>query len=80
MGGGVLLVSVLCGGEFCVDSGGFFVGAIVWVVVDFLWVLVCGWWWIFCGCWCVGAGGFCDIKFVWKLKKWLRKCEKFVGK
>ena len=46
MGGGVLLVSVLCGGEFCVDSGGFFVGASVWVVVDFLWVLVCGCWWI----------------------------------
>ena len=48
----------------------------VWIVVDFLWVLVCGWWWIFCGYWCVGGGGFCDIKFVWKL----RKCEKFVGK
>ena len=41
MGGGVLVVSVLCGGGFCVDSG-----------------------------------GFCDIKFVWKL----RKCEKFVEK
>ena len=38
VGGGVLVVSVLCG------------------------------------------GGFCDIKFVWKLRKWLRKCEKFVGK
>ena len=38
------------------------------------------WWWIFCGCWCVGGGGFCDIKFVWKLRKWLRKCEKFVRK
>ena len=48
MGGGVLVVSVLCGGGFCVDSGGFF----------------------------VGDGGFCDIKFVWKL----RKCENFVGK
>ena len=23
MGGGVLVVSVLCGGGFCVDSGGF---------------------------------------------------------
>ena len=37
-------------------------------VVDFLWVLVCGWWW------------FSEIKFVWKLRKWLRKCENFVGK
>ena len=46
MGGGVLLVSVLYGGEFCVDSGGFFVGVGVWVVVDFLWMLVCGCWWI----------------------------------
>ena len=27
MGGGVLVVSVLCGGGFCVDSNGFFVGA-----------------------------------------------------
>ena len=52
MGGGVLVVFVLCGGGFCVDSGGFF----------------------------VGGGGFCDIKFVWKLRKWLRKCENFVGK
>ena len=44
MGGGVLVVSVLCVGGFCVDSDGFFVGANVWVVVDFLWVLMCGWW------------------------------------
>ena len=44
MGGGVLVVSVSCGGGFCVDSGGFSVGAGVWVVVDFLWVLMCGWW------------------------------------
>ena len=36
---------------------------------------------------CVDSGGFsvgdsefCDIKFVWKLRKWLRKCENFVGK
>ena len=43
MGGGVLVVSVLCGGGFCVDSGGFSVGgggfsvgADVWVVVDFV--------------------------------------------
>ena len=43
MGGGVLVVSVLCGGGFCVDSGGFSVGgggfsvgANVWVVVDFV--------------------------------------------
>ena len=28
----------------------------------------------------VGGGGFSDIKFVWKLRKWLRKYEKFVGK
>ena len=46
MGGGVLVVFVLCGSGFCVDSGRFFVGASVWVVVDFLWVLMCGWWWI----------------------------------
>ena len=64
MGGGVLVVFVLCGGGFCVDSG------------EFLWVLVCGWWWIFYKCWCVGEGGFSDIKFVWKL----RKCDKLVGK
>ena len=32
MGGDVLVVFVLCGGGFCVDSG------------EFLWVLVCGWW------------------------------------
>ena len=52
MGGGVLVVFVLCGGGFSVNSGGFF----------------------------VGAGGFSDIKFVWKLRICLRKCEKFVGK
>ena len=45
MGSGVLVVSMLCSGGFCVDSG-----------------------------------GFSDIKFFWKLRKWLRKCEKFVGK
>ena len=50
--GGVLLVFVLCGGGFSVNSGGFF----------------------------VGASGFSDIKFVWKLRIFLRKCEKFVGK
>ena len=43
VGGGVFVVSMLCGGGFCVDSGGFSVGAGVWVVVDFLWVLMCGW-------------------------------------
>ena len=37
MGDGVLVVSMLCGGGFCVDSGGFSMGASVWVVVDFLW-------------------------------------------
>ena len=31
-----VVVFVLCGGGFCVDSGGFSVGASVWVVVDFL--------------------------------------------
>ena len=32
-----MVVFVLCGGGFCVDSGGFSVGAGVWVVVvDFL--------------------------------------------
>ena len=36
MGGGVLVVFVLCGGGFSVDSGGFSVGGGVWVVVDFL--------------------------------------------
>ena len=36
MGGGVLVVSVLCGGGFCVDSGGFYVDGCVWVVVDFV--------------------------------------------
>ena len=30
------MVFVLCGGGFCVNSGGFFVGGGVWVVVDFL--------------------------------------------
>ena len=52
MGGGILVVFVLCGGGFSVDNGGF----------------------------SVGAGGFSDIKFVWKLRKWFKKCEKFVGK
>ena len=43
MGGGVLVVSMFCGGGFCVDNsgfsvgaGGFSVGADVWVVVDFV--------------------------------------------
>ena len=36
MGGGVLVVFVLCGGGFCVDNDGFSVGASVWVLVDFL--------------------------------------------
>ena len=43
MGGGILVVSMLCGGGFCVDNGGFYVGAggfsvgsDVWVVVDFV--------------------------------------------
>ena len=36
MGGGVLVVSVLYGGGFCVGTGGFSVGADVWVVVDFV--------------------------------------------
>ena len=54
MGGGVLVVFVLCGGGFSVDSGGFSVGD--------------------------GGGGFSDLKIVWKLRKWLRKCENFVGK
>ena len=31
-----VVVFVLCGGGFCVDSGGFSVGGDVWVVVDFL--------------------------------------------
>ena len=57
MGGGALVVSMLCGGGFCVDSGRLSVGAGVWI-----------------------SGRFLDIKFGWKLRKWLRKCEKFVGK
>ena len=43
MGGGVLVVSVLCGGGFCggsggfsVGGGGFSVGVDVWVMVDFV--------------------------------------------
>ena len=36
MGGGDLVVFVLCDGGFCVDSGGFSVGVGVWMVVDFL--------------------------------------------
>ena len=44
MGGGILVISVLCGDGFCVDSGRFSVSADVRIVVDFLWVLVCGWW------------------------------------
>ena len=36
VGGGVLVVSVLCGGGFFVDNSGFYVGADVWVVVDFV--------------------------------------------
>ena len=55
MGGGVLVVFVLCGG----------------VLVVFV---LCG------GGFSVNSGGFFDIKFVWKLRIWLRKCEKFVGK
>ena len=30
------MVSVLCGGGFCVDNDGF-----LWVLMDFLWVLMC---------------------------------------
>ena len=36
MGGGGLVVFVLCGDGFYVDSGRFSVGADVWVGVDFL--------------------------------------------
>ena len=60
MGGGVLVVFVLCGGGFSVDSGGFSVGDGG-------------------GGFFVGGGGFSDLKIVWKLRKWLRKCENFVG-
>ena len=28
----------------------------------------------------VGGGGFSDIKFVWNMRKWMRKCEKLIGK
>ena len=34
MGGGVLVVFVLCGGGFCVDSGGFSVGGSGFFVSD----------------------------------------------
>ena len=40
MGSGVLVVFVLCGDGFCVDNGGFSVGAGVWVLV-FWWCLCC---------------------------------------
>ena len=36
VGGGALVVSVLCGGGFCVDSGRLSMGAGVWIVADFL--------------------------------------------
>ena len=35
MGDGDLVVFVLCGGGFCMDSGGFSVGAGVWVLVNY---------------------------------------------
>ena len=69
---------------------------VVWVVVFwwFLCCVVMGFVWIvvdFCGFWCVGGsgfsmgagvggGGFSDIKFVWNMRKWMRKCEKLIGK
>ena len=56
MGGGVLVVFVLCGGGFSVDSGGFSVGDGG-------------------GGFFVGGGGFSDLKFVWKLRKWLRNVK-----
>ena len=76
MGGGVLVVFVLCGGGFCVDNGGFSVGVGVLVVF----VLCGGGFCVDSGGFFVGAGGFFDIKFVWKLRKLLRKCEKFCRK
>ena len=42
MGGGGLVVFVLCGGGFYVDSGRFSVGADVWVGVDFLLLFLFG--------------------------------------
>ena len=39
MGGGVLVVFVLCGGGFCVDSGGFSVGASRFSDIKFVWKL-----------------------------------------
>ena len=51
VGGDVLMVFVLCGGRFCVNSGGFFVsgdGNRAMVAVFSLlpiWIL-CGWWWV----------------------------------
>ena len=52
VGGGVLVVFVLCGGGFCVDSGGF----------------------------TMDVGRFSDIKFVRKLRKWLKKMWKISKK
>ena len=56
------------------------------MVMGFVWIVV-----DFCGFWCVGGsgfsmgagvggGGFSDIKFVWNMRKWMRKCEKLIGK
>ena len=51
-----MVVFVLCGGGFSVDSGGFSVGDGG-------------------GGFFVGGGGFSDLKFVWKLRKWLRNVK-----
>ena len=39
MGGGILVVSVLCGGEFYVDSDGFSVGGGGFSDIKFVWKL-----------------------------------------
>ena len=39
MGGGVLVVFLLCGGRFCVDSGGFSVGDGGFYDIKFVWKL-----------------------------------------
>ena len=67
----------------------------LWSLIFLLLLWWCGWWrfggFCFLWWWVSWSGGFSmgvgvwwwwfsDIKFVWKLRKWLRKYEKFVGK
>ena len=71
-----------CDFDFCCCCGG------VVVVFWWLWLLIAGVCcrglnWSFGGVWCWDLAvilKFFVIKFVWMLRKWPRKCEKFVGK